>query len=126
MSNSAGDLIDDFYAGQKLSKEEIDTLVETIVENAKEDEVLEVEDDIQDNVVNIEFGDGGNWEEHAPTLPLFCSLVANGLTSVTISEEVVNSLSDYTGRITQNDNETVTFEIFKKEAVVEVVVEEDN
>lgn len=119
MTNSAADQIDSFYANQKALAEQQNTIdVESSV-----DEELIIEDDLplieQVKTVDIDFSEGGNWEEHITTLPLFVALSKHSLKEINISDEDVDNLTNYTARISRNEDNSIKFELFEKVAVEE-------
>lgn len=84
-----------------------------------------MEEDVR--VFDIDFGDNGNWEEVATSIPLFISMVVNGIAKTIVTEGDVEKLQGYSGRMTYDFNtDAVVFELIKKEVVEEVTVEKSN
>lgn len=114
MSNGAELVIDDFYASQKALAEQMESSV---------DEELNIEDERplieQVTTVDIDFSEGGNWEEHITTLPLFVALSKNDIKEINISNADVDNLENYTARISRNEDNSIKFELFAKEIVKE-------
>ncbi len=124
MSNGAELIIDEFRESQKaLAEQEASvrdatTQEVTIDVESSVDEELLIEDDLplieQVKTVNIDFSEGGNWEEHITTLPLFVALSKHSLKEINISDEDVENLTNYTARISRNEDNSIKFELFEK------------
>lgn len=112
MSNSAGDVIDDFYASQKALAEQMESSVDEILEEESYEEDLPLIEQV--TTVDIDFSEGGNWEEHITTLPLFVALSKNDIKEINISGEDVDNLENYTARISRNEDNSIKFELFEK------------
>lgn len=75
--------------------------------------------------VEVNFDGNGNWEEHVTTLPLFTAMVKAGISSLTITPNEVDSLVNYTGKITNLGEEGLKFEIYEKQYPQEEAVAEE-
>lgn len=117
MSNSAGDVIDDFYANQKALAEQMEAATDEILEEESYEDDLPLIEQVK--TVDIDFSEGGNWEEHITTLPLFVALSKHSLKEINISDEDVENLTNYTARISRNEDNSIKFELFEKETIVE-------